>query len=169
MGGAFAYAGKQAAFPSLYLAQQPCCGNFQHPLLFMPDFPPFLAVQIRPELDVTIIRWLRPVSAAELVQGYEALLHQRRIGSYWLVDVRQRGPASEDDTHWVLTQFVGSLAQQTDQRVYLAFLVGAGQLNAEQQASGSPMVQDEQAHVRLFSDEPPALQWLAGRRQHHST
>lgn len=135
----------------------------------MSAFPSFLAVQLRPELDVTIVRWLRPVSAAELMQGYEALLQQPRAGDYWLVDVRQRGPASEDDTHWVLTQFVSSLAQQTSQRVYLAFLVATGQLNAEQQVSGSPMVQNEQAHVRLFSDEAPALHWLAGRRQHHST
>lgn len=130
--------------------------------------PSFLSWQVRPELAVAIIRWLRPVSAAELQQGYHLLLQQARPGQYWLVDLRQRGPASEDDTHWVLTQFVGSLAQQTGQRVYLAFLVAPGQLSAEEQQSGSPMVQNEQAHVRLFSEETPALHWLASRRQHHS-
>lgn len=130
--------------------------------------PSFLSLQVRPELAVAIIRWLRPVSAAELHQGYQALLHQAQTGQYWLVDLRQRGPASEDDTHWVLTQFVGTLARQTGQRVYLAFLVAPGQLNAEEQQSGSPMIQNEQAHVRLFSEETPALHWLASRRQHHS-
>ncbi|WP_426490212.1 hypothetical protein [Hymenobacter sp. 102] len=134
-----------------------------------PALPAFLSFQIQPELHITIVRWLRPVSAAELVQGYEALLHQPQAGRYWLVDLRRRGPASEDDTHWVLTQFVDGLVNQTRQRVYLAFLVAAGQLSEEQQESGSPMVQDEQAHVRLFSEEAPALHWLAGRQQHHST
>lgn len=134
----------------------------------MSAFPSFLSVQKRPELNSTIIRWVRPVTATELMQGYEAVLSLRQPGCYWLVDVRQRGPASEDDTHWVLTHFVNSLARQVHQRVYLAFLVPAGQLNAEQQLSGSPMVQNEQAHVRLFSDEPLALQWLASRWQHHS-
>ncbi|MCA8832140.1 hypothetical protein [Hymenobacter pini] len=134
----------------------------------MSAFPSFLSVQVRPELDITVIRWLRPVSAAELMQGYETLLQHTRTGCYWLVDVRQRGPASEDDTHWVLTQFVSSLAQHTGQRIYLAFVVAASQLSADQQHSGSPMVQSAQAHVRLFSDEVPALHWLAGRRQHHS-
>ncbi|MET4108900.1 hypothetical protein [Hymenobacter sp. UYP22] len=130
--------------------------------------PSFLSLQVRPELAVAIIRWLRPVSAAELQQGYHQLLQHAQTGYYWLVDLRQRGPASEDDTHWVLTQFIGCLARQTGQRVYLAFLVTAGQLNAEEQQSGSPMVQNEQAHVRLFGEEAPALHWLASRRQHHS-
>lgn len=128
----------------------------------------FLAFHYRPELGTLLGRWLRPVSPRELQQGYVALAaaHGTR---YWLLDLRARGPASEDDTHWVLTEFVPGLAEQLGRRVYLAFLVAPGQLSPEEQQLGSPMVLDERAHVRLFADEVPAQTWLSGRQHHDST
>lgn len=127
----------------------------------------FLEFHYRPELGTLAGRWLRPVSPEELQQGYVALAaaHTTR---YWLLDLRGRGPASEDDTHWVLTEFVPGLAGQRGRRVYLAFLVGPGQLSADEQQLGSPMVLDELAHVRLFADEAPAQAWLSGRQHHDS-
>ncbi|RSK30094.1 hypothetical protein [Hymenobacter metallilatus] len=128
-----------------------------------------LTLQHRPELGVTEVRWLRPAAAQELQQSYTLVLTSARNRRYWLLDLRQRGPASEDDTHWVLTQFVPQLAARAHGRVYLAFLVAASQLSPEEQESGSPMVLTDQAHVRLFANDAPALRWLAGRQHHESS
>ncbi|RSK49296.1 hypothetical protein [Hymenobacter rigui] len=132
------------------------------------DTPDLLTMQYRPELGVMDVRWLRPVAARELQQSYSMALEAAPATRYWLLDLRQRGPASEDDTHWVLTQFVPDLAARTRGRVYLAFLVAASQLSPEEQEAGSPMVLTDQAHVRLFAAEEPALHWLAGRQHHES-
>lgn len=128
----------------------------------------YLAIEARPARGFLIARWLRPVTAQELQRGYAAALHVARDKRYWLLDLRGRGPASEDDTHWVLTQFVPQLAPQLGGRTYLAFLVAATQLSPEQQENGFPMVLDDRAHVRLFAAEEPALRWLLGRQHHDS-
>ncbi|MBX0292837.1 hypothetical protein K3G63_20505 [Hymenobacter sp. HSC-4F20] len=132
--------------------------------------PDFVSLQHRDELGILVIRWQRPVSAAELQQSYAAALAAARPTRtrYWLVDLRSRGPASEDDTHWVLTQFVPTLATRLRGPVYLAFLVPAGQLTPEEQEAGAPMVLTDTAHVRLFATEASALYWLS-RRQHHDS
>lgn len=130
--------------------------------------PDFLHLQPHRELGLQAARWLRPVAAHELQQGYEAILATEPNTRYWLFDLRQRGPASEDDTHWVLTYFVTRMATQLKGRVYLAFLVSAGHLTAEEQQTGSVMLMDERAQVRLFADETPALHWLTNRQHHDS-
>ncbi|GGG46748.1 hypothetical protein [Hymenobacter glacieicola] len=137
----------------------------------MPSAPPptaadYVEFHRRDELGVLIIRWTRPVSAAELQQSYEAALTLARPAStrYWLADSRGRGPASEDDTHWVLTQFMPRVAAVLHGRVYLAFLVSAAQLSPEEQQTGSPMVFSDLAHVRLFATEEAAIHWLHSRQ-----
>jgi len=137
------------------------------PASFPTSVAEFIEFHYRPELGILTGRWLRPVSARELQQSYEAL-GAARPTRYWLLDLHRRGPASEDDTHWVLTEFVPGLAAKLGGRVYLAFLVTAGQLSPEAQATGSPMVLDETAHVRLFTEETTALAWLNGRQHHDS-
>ncbi|UPL49475.1 hypothetical protein [Hymenobacter sublimis] len=139
-----------------------------------PSQPPttldFVEFRRPDELGVLIIRWTRPVSAAELQQSYEAALTVARPAAvrYWLADSRGRGPASEDDTHWVLTQFIPRVATSLRGRIYLAFLVSAAQLSPEEQQTGSPMVLSDLAHVRLFATEEAALHWLHSRQHLHS-
>lgn len=132
--------------------------------------PDFVELSRRDELGILVGRWRRPVSAPELQQSYEAALQAARPTRtrYWLLDLRGRGPASEDDTHWVLTQFLPRLAKQVKGRAYLAFVVGPGQLSAEEQEAGLPMVMNDLAQVRLFATDEPALQWLAARQHHES-
>ncbi|GAB3300968.1 hypothetical protein [Hymenobacter tenuis] len=132
--------------------------------------PDYVEFRHRDELGVLTGRWLRPVTAAELTHSYQAALSAAlpTRTRYWLLDLRGRGPASEDDTHWVLTEFVPTLSAQLGGRAYLAFVVAASQLGPEEQETGSPMVLDETAHVRLFAAEEPALRWLNGRQHHDS-
>ncbi|GAB2789820.1 hypothetical protein HNQ93_003257 [Hymenobacter luteus] len=132
--------------------------------------PDFVEFHRRDELGVLVVRWPRPVSPLELQQSYTAALAAARPTRtrFWLVDLRHRGPASEDDTQWVLSEFVPQAFKQLKGRVYWAFLVPAAQLSPEEQQTGSPMVMHDMAHVRLFGTEEGALHWLAGRQHHDS-
>jgi hypothetical protein len=141
----------------------------------MSDSTPFSApdsveLLYRPELQILMARWLRPVAAPELVHGYEATLlkAKQHRARYWLLDVRGRGPASEDDTEWVLTEFFPRLHQQLGGRVYVCFLLAASQLSAAEQEDGAPLVSNEQYHVRLFTAETPAMAWLSRRQDYES-
>ncbi|TGE05231.1 hypothetical protein [Hymenobacter fodinae] len=132
--------------------------------------PDSVELLYRPDLQILTARWMHPVAAPELVRGYEATLHKAKQhrARYWLLDVRDRGPASEDDTEWVLAEFLPRLHQQLGGRVYVCFLLAASQLSAAEQEEGAPLVANEQYHVRLFTAETPALAWLS-RRQDYET
>lgn len=131
-------------------------------------FPPPDSVELRyrPDLQILQARWLRPIPAPELQRGYEAALATavEHRAYFWLLDVRARGTASEDDTQWVLAEFLPRLPVQLGRRVYVAFLLAATNLSEVEQTDGAPLVSNEQYHVRLFTAEAPALAWL-GRRQ----
>ncbi|WBO84584.1 hypothetical protein [Hymenobacter yonginensis] len=130
----------------------------------------FAELSFRPDLQILLGRWLRPISTAELQQSYEALLTAAVPPKcrFWLLDLRRRGISSEDDTLWTLETFLPLLAPRLGGRVYLAFLVSPGHLSAIDQESGAPMVTNAQCHVRLFTDEGLATAWLGRRRQHES-
>jgi hypothetical protein len=130
----------------------------------------FAELAFRPDLQVLLMRWRRPVSTPELQQSYEALLAAATPlrCRFWLLDLRQRGISSEDDTLWTLEAFLPRLALHLSGRVYLAFLVSPSHLSAIDQESGAPMVTNARYHVRLFTDEGLAAAWLSRRHQHES-
>ncbi|TGD78269.1 hypothetical protein [Hymenobacter wooponensis] len=132
--------------------------------------PDSVELHYRNDLQILTARWLRPIPAPELVQSYEAALSKAKQhrARYWLLDVRGRGPASEDDTEWVLTEFFPRLHEQLGGRVYVCFLLAASQLSAAEQEEGAPLVANEQYHVRLFTAEAPALAWLSRRQDYES-
>ncbi|UYZ61797.1 hypothetical protein [Hymenobacter weizhouensis] len=124
----------------------------------------------RDDARVLLGRWLRPVHGPELRHSYKAMLaaarpHQAR---YWLLDLRTRGTASEDDTHWVLTEFLPRLAPRLGERVYVAFVLPPAQVGMLDPENGADMALHADYHVRLFLDEAQALRWLALRQHHNS-
>ncbi|SHI30075.1 hypothetical protein SAMN02745146_0437 [Hymenobacter daecheongensis DSM 21074] len=128
----------------------------------------FMELTFRPDAGTLLGRWHRPVSEPEVQQGYEATLaaataHRSR---YWLLDLRRRGPISEDSTHWVLEAFLPRLASLLGGRVYVAFLMSPGHLSAVDQENGAPLVASAACHVRLFTDEGNATEWLLRRQRH---
>ncbi|GAA4001133.1 hypothetical protein GCM10022408_10400 [Hymenobacter fastidiosus] len=128
----------------------------------------FMELTFRPDVGTLLGRWLRPASEPEIRQGYEATLsaattHRSR---YWLLDLRRRGPISEDCTHWVLEAFLPRLGPLLGGRTYIAFLMSPGHLSAVDQENGAPLVSSAACHVRLFSDEGNAAEWLLRRQRH---
>lgn len=130
----------------------------------------FVELTLREDLGTLLGRWLRQVSTDEVRQGYEATL---RVASsqrvrYWLLDLRRRGTIGEDSTQWVLTTFLPRLTPLLGGRVYLAFLMSPAHLSNVDQENGAPLVSNADCHVRLFSDEGLATDWLARRRAHEN-
>ncbi|RYU83794.1 hypothetical protein [Hymenobacter persicinus] len=128
----------------------------------------FVELTYRADVGTLLARWLRPVAPPEVEQGYEgtlsaALVHRSR---YWLLDLRRRGPISEDCTYWVLDNFLPRLAPQLGGRIYVAFLMTPGHLSTVDQENGAPLVSSAACHVRLFSDEGNATEWLLRRQRH---
>ncbi|GAA3952868.1 hypothetical protein [Hymenobacter algoricola] len=138
----------------------------------MPAAPTLIAdimeLAFRSDVGTLLGRWLRPSTTAEVQQGYEATLRFASTyrSRYWLLDLRRRGPVSEDGTHWVLESFLPRLAPLLGGRVYVAFLMSPGHLSAIDQENGAPLVSNARCHVRLFSDESNAAEWLQRRQRH---
>lgn len=135
-----------------------------------PDLASMVEFSFRDDAGVLLGRWLRPVHGPDLRHSYEAMLAaaRPRKARYWLLDLRPRGTASEDDTHWVLTEFLPRLAPRLGGRVYVAFVLAPAHVGALDPDHGADMVLHNDYHVRLFLDEAQALQWLA-LRQHHDS
>ncbi|TGE20304.1 hypothetical protein E5K00_20060 [Hymenobacter aquaticus] len=130
----------------------------------------FVELTLREDLGTLLGRWLRQVSGEEVRQGYEATLRvaaPQRV-RYWLLDLRRRGTITEESTEWVLSAFLPRLANLLGGRVYLAFLMSPAHLSNVDQENGAPLVSSADCHVRLFSDEGAAAEWLARRRAHET-
>lgn len=126
---------------------------------------------IRHDKNVLLGTWHRPVASADLQRGYEALLTAARqqAARFWLLDLRLRGVSSEDDTLWVLEDFLPRLLPALGGPVFIAFLIPEAQLStAGDPADGELMAATPSYHVRLFASEKAAGAWLARRRQHET-
>lgn len=124
----------------------------------------FVELSFRADLDTLLGRWLREVTPSELQEGYEAtmaaaLFHKSRC---WLLDVRRRGPITNESTHWVLEAFLPRLVMVLGGRVYMALLVSPSHLHClQQEQHGIEHLSDAYCEVQLFTEEGPATLWLA--------
>jgi hypothetical protein len=116
----------------------------------------FLELRYRPDMQVLVARWRRPVSAAELRQGYYAILRLAREVNCacWQVDLRSRNAPDEADRRWLSADFLTSAAQRLDGPVCLGYLLTPSLLAQ----MGSPTASPNQ--VAFFSEEGPLTAWL---------
>lgn len=116
----------------------------------------FLELRYRPDMQVLVARWRRPVSAAELRQGYYAILRlAREVGcACWQVDLRSRNAPDEADRRWLTADFLASAAQRLDGPVCLGYLLSPSLLAQ----MGSPTASTNR--VAFFSEEGPLMAWL---------
>jgi hypothetical protein len=116
----------------------------------------FLELRYRPDMQVLVARWRRPVSAAELRQGYYAILRLAREVNCacWQVDLRSRNAPDEADRRWLTADFLASAAQHLDSPVCLGYLLSPSLLAQ----LGSPTASTN--WVAFFSEEGPLTAWL---------
>ena len=116
----------------------------------------FLELRYRPDVQFLVARWRRPVSAAELRQGYYAILRLAREVNCtcWKVDLRSRNAPDEADRRWLTADFLTSAAQRLDGPVCLGYLLSPSLLAQ----MGSPTASTNR--VAFFSEEGPLTDWL---------
>jgi len=127
-----------------------------------------LEIVARPDLPAIVARWQREISAAELQQGYQAILamaDECQCGR-WLLDLRRRNElATPEIDAWMQTFFLPQLRDRYAEPARLAFLVSP--LRAAQTASAAPAPAALDAapgtHILTasFTDEAAAYRWLA--------
>ncbi|MDJ0364599.1 hypothetical protein QMK33_05500 [Hymenobacter sp. H14-R3] len=117
------------------------------------DFP---ELRYRADLQLVVARWRRPVSAAELRQGYRATLRlAREVGCpFWQVDLRSRNAPDAADQQWLATEFLVRAAQRLAGPVCLGYLLSP-KLLAQ---IGGPAAGSNQ--VAFFAEEGPLRAWL---------
>ncbi|MGI4741515.1 MAG: hypothetical protein ACRYG7_40630 [Janthinobacterium lividum] len=116
----------------------------------------FLELRYRADLQLLVARWRRPVSAAELRQGYYAILRLAREVNCacWQVDLRSRNAPDEADRRWLTAEFLTSAAQRLDSPVCLGYLLTPQLL----EQLGCPTATTNR--VAFFSEEGPLTAWL---------
>ena len=121
----------------------------------------FLELRYRADVQLLVARWRRPVSAAELRQGYRATLRlARAVGCpFWQVDLRSRNAPDAADRQWLTTEFLVRAAQRLAGPVCLGYLLSP-KLLAQM---GGPSASTNQ--VAFFAEEGPLTAWLTQCQQ----
>lgn len=122
----------------------------------------FLRLAYRPDVHQLVARWRRPVSAAELQCGYQALLAAAEAAAcpYWVVDVRGRDALDAAATRWLTDAFLPRLPARLAGPVYLAYLASPRHLAA----LGAAGVPAAGARVAFFAEEGALNHWLVQRQ-----
>lgn len=127
-------------------------------------------VSYRPDLEVLVMRWLRPNNLSETQVSYQhllALAHKHDCAN-WLLDGRRDGPLVLETARWLGQQFLPDAARQLAPRP-LRLAVFSSPARFEQRlvdvevaavvAEATAATQPYQ--TSLFLDEGKALAWLA--------
>ncbi|WP_345227134.1 hypothetical protein [Hymenobacter koreensis] len=126
----------------------------------------FLHLTYRPDLQLLLLRWTRPVTSEEHRVGYNAALDLARAEKVgrWMIDLRTRGLASADDFNWVLTDMRAQFKPlpEPHRMAYLVTPYHAATITARliEQEAVMPEKLRKAAVVRIFTEEQMALTWL---------
>ena len=125
----------------------------------------FLEISYRPDLDLLLGRWLRPIELEEMQHGYQLLLDAAVAGGcrQWLLDVRRRQNTHQVGAQWMLSTFLPQLAPRLGGRTRLAYLMAPAYLrDADADAAFPPATYFEGKPFvgERFIEESAALNWL---------
>ncbi len=127
-------------------------------------------VSYRSDLEVLVMRWLRPNTLPETQVSYQHLLAlaQEHDCANWLLDGRRDGPLVLETARWLGQQFLPAAAQQlAPQPLRLAVFSSPARLeqrlaDTEVAAVVAEAIAATQPYqTSLFLDEGKALAWLA--------
>ena len=143
------------------------------PAILFPGSAPnldFLQLHYRADLHLLVGRWQRPVSAAELRQGYLAIqrLAEATTCPFWLVDVRSRNCLDKDALQWLTTEFLPALPAVLDRPVCLAYLLHPSHGRQLHVVPGDQHL-GPGTRVGFFEDEGALNRWLMQSRYRVAT
>lgn len=121
------------------------------------------------EPRVLWLTWQQKVPSPIIQEVYEQLFrHMRHLQvKHILIDISQRGRASDADETWMMQEFAPRLLQQFKEGIYLAYLLNA-QHYQELKAESPNGTMESLSHLlslHYFREEQGALAWLAAKNQ----
>ena len=125
----------------------------------------YLEISYRPDLDLLLGRWLRPIELAEMQHGYELLL-EAAVASHcrrWLLDVRRRQNTHQVGAAWMVSTLLPQLAARLGGRARLAYLLVPAFLRdaAADAAFPPPAYFEGKPFIgERFIEERAAIAWL---------
>ena len=125
----------------------------------------FLTISYRPDLDVLVARWLRPIELPEMERGYWALLAEAELRQCrrWLLDVRRRRNTHQIGAAWMVRTLLPELGPRLGGRARLAYLLMPAFMRDEaaDAAFPPPAYFDGKPFVgERFVEEHRAFEWL---------
>lgn len=126
----------------------------------------YLDISYRPDLDVLVARWLRPVDLPELQAGYEQILAAALAGGphrRWLIDVRRRFNTHQSGAQWMISSFLPQVGPTLGGRTRIAYLLAPMYLRDLAADSAFPpqsYFEDKPFLGDRFTQEDAAIQWL---------
>lgn len=123
-----------------------------------------LNITYRPDLNILYCRFVQPGTSAQLKAGYEnafKVAKEHQI-SFWLFDLRRRGPARPEDEIWLLDQFFPRVEAESKRQNFMAYLISPSHYNHVREVLGLERVETYSplTHIKLFDAEEQALEWL---------
>jgi hypothetical protein len=131
--------------------------------------PDFLTLTYRPDLHLLVSRWRRPVSGAEFLVGYRAILALAvAVGCpYWQVDLRGCNAAEAEARQWLTDKFLPRLPGSLATPVYLGYLLSPqllrqlpSELGEAAQVPPTDAPPDAGHRAAFFADEGALTAWL---------
>ena len=125
----------------------------------------FLTIEYRPDLDVLVGRWLRPIELEEMQRGYLALLveAEARRCRRWLIDVRRRRNTHLLGAGWMVSTLLPALGPRLGRRTRLAYLLLPVFLRDQDADAAFPTpayFQGKPFVGERFTEEHEAIGWL---------
>jgi hypothetical protein len=134
----------------------------------------YLEIIYQRDLRILIGRWLRLVSEAEALQGYNDLLDaaKKYDAHYWLLDIRRRHRSAPATLDWLLTSYYQQLVHELGPPVRMVYFMAPGLRQEFQQDGTVPEPHtyeyDEPFRMNQAITEAEAIEWLLAEQRAHA-
>ncbi|GEO05570.1 hypothetical protein AAE02nite_32340 [Adhaeribacter aerolatus] len=119
--------------------------------------------------NILWLTWQKKAPSAIIQEVYEQLFrHMQHLQvKHILIDIRQRGRATDADETWMMQEFAPRLMQQFKEGIYLAYLLGAQHYQElkEESPNGTMESLSHLLSLHYFREEQSALAWLGAKNQ----
>jgi hypothetical protein len=130
----------------------------------------FLVTTYREDLDILVCRWSGLQDSKHLRNCYRLIFNKAKDLQYhcWLIDIRGRDKASQEDFDWYFTTFLPEEVAGLQGRNFLAYLVTPSHYNYIQEMETFNKFEKvgrvSSLSTRFFQSEQEAIDWLVASR-----
>jgi hypothetical protein len=130
-----------------------------------------LQTNYREDLDIWLCRWFSIQDSGHFKKCYNQIFDEAKATGYhyWLVDIRGRGRATQEDYDWYFATFLPNKLAELQGHFFLAYLVTPSHYTYIQQTETLTRFEEAERtsdlKTRFFQSEQDAIDWLVVSRQ----